>query len=74
MNQIYDNMDKYWEQTASGSSIQANNKYTFVGGKSFPINTNSLRSMFSSQISSDDKVVVKTVTAKDLNAAETSDC
>ncbi len=73
LNQIYDNMDKYWEQTASGSSIQANNKYTFVGGKSFPINTNSLRSMFSSQISSDDKVVVKTVTAKDLNAAETSD-
>lgn len=73
LSQVYDNMDKYWEQTASGSSIQANNKYTFVGGKSFPVNSNSLRSMFSSQISSDDKVVVKTVTAKDLNAAETSD-
>lgn len=73
LSKVYDDMEKYWEKTASGSSIQSNNKYTFIGGNSFALNKNTLANAFSSQVGTDEKIVVKTVTAKELNEANTDE-
>lgn len=74
LSEVYgsDKVKKYWTETTSGSAIRS--KYSFAGEKEFTVNQNKLRSMFSSYLeSSDDNVIVKTVTTADLNNAKASD-